>query len=128
MKTARVLVTLMAIVSAFAVAVPAIAEHSFAAEFDNNKRVDIQGVITKADWTSPNAFFYIDVKDAVTGRVQNWVVETNCASLLAQKGWTRDSLQVGMTVSVPNAARARDGSRKVNSRTIQIQGQGERSF
>ena len=109
-------------------AIPAVAEHSFAAEFDSNTRVNVQGVITKAEWTSPNAFFYIDMKDAITGKVQNWVVEANCANLLAQKGWTRNSLQVGMVVLVPNAMRARDGSRKVNSRTIQIQGQPALSF
>jgi hypothetical protein len=128
MKIMKLLAALVVVMAVFAVARPAAAEHSFAAEFDSNTRVDIQGVITRAEWTNPNAFFYVDVKDAVTGKVQNWVVEANCASLLAQKGWTRNTLQVGMVVSVPNAMRARDGSRKVNSRTIQVQGQPALSF
>src|SRR5438045_3940674 len=91
--------------------VPAFAEHSFTAEFDSGNRVMLHGTVTRVDWTNPNAFFYLDVKDAATGKTQNWVVEANCKMLLSQRGWTKNTISIGTVVTVPNASRARDGSR-----------------
>jgi len=105
-----------------AAAAPTFAEHSFTAEFDSGNRVTLQGTVTRVDWTNPNAFFYVDVKDAVTGKTQNWVVEANCKTLLSQRGWTRNTVNIGTVITVPNASRARDGSRRVNSRTIEVAG------
>jgi hypothetical protein len=110
-----------AAIALFAVSGPVFGEHSFAAEFDNAARVSVKGVVTKVEWTSPNMFIYVDMKDAKTGRMKNWTIEMNCANSL-KAGWTRDSLKVGMTLLVPDAARARDGSNKVHPASIQVAG------
>ena len=40
------------------------AHHAFSAEFDQDKPVNLEGTITKADWVNPHAWLYIDVKGA----------------------------------------------------------------
>lgn len=105
-------------VMALAIAVPMVAEHSFAAEFDSANRVTVKGTVTKVEWTSPNMFVYVDMKDAKSGKVKNWTLEMNCANSL-KAGWTRDTLTVGMTVMVADAPRARDGSFKAHPSSLQ---------
>lgn len=91
-----------------AAAVPVLAHHSFAAEFDADKPVKVTGVITKVEWTNPHTWFYVDVKDE-TGKVTNWGLELGSPNLMLRAGWTRNSLKVGDGVTV-EGSRARDGS------------------
>ena len=55
--------------SLFALALPLAAHHSFAAEYDSTKPLKVTGAVTKVDWANPHVYFYVDVKDAETGRV-----------------------------------------------------------
>jgi hypothetical protein len=114
-KTFKVLLATVAIV---AMALPVLAHHSFSAEFDTNRRVTLTGVVTKVAWQNPHTFFYIDVKDEATGKVNNWAVEMGSPNGLTGRGWTRNTLVIGNTVTVTNAARAKDGSFKINSNQV----------
>jgi len=64
--------TILAAAIVIASAVPVVAHHSFAAEFDSAKTVDFTGVVTKVEWMNPHVYFYVDVKDPQTGKVTNW--------------------------------------------------------
>ena len=91
-----VLAALLGLASA---AVPVLAHHSFAAEFDRSKPVSLTGTVTKVEWANPHARFYIDVKDE-NGKVNNWDFELASPNGLMRRGWTRNSLKIGDVVTV----------------------------
>ena len=80
-------------------AVSPAAHHSFAAEFDANKKVTVTGTVTRIEWMNPHARFYVDVKDE-SGKVVNWDFELASPNGLMRRGWTRSSLKAGDVVTV----------------------------
>jgi hypothetical protein len=109
---------LVAGLSLLVLALPALAHHSFVAEYDAHKPVTLNGVVTKVEWTNPHARFYIDVKDE-NGNVTNWNLELASPIALRRLGWTRDFLQVGGVVTVFGSL-AKDGSKMANARTVTL--------
>jgi len=105
--------------------VPAIAHHSFAAEFDAAKPIKLTGSVTKVEWMNPHTYFYIDVKDD-KGQVTNWGLEMGSPNGLMRQGWTRNSMKIGDVVTVEGSA-AKDGSNIGNARSVTLQG-GQRLF
>jgi hypothetical protein len=89
-------------------ALPAAAHHSFAAEYDSTKSVDLKGTVTKVEWMNPHAHFYIDVKGP-DGKTINWNMELASPNMLTRNGWKRTSLKEGDVISVVGS-RAKDGS------------------
>jgi hypothetical protein len=87
----------------------ALAHHSFEAEYDSTKVMNISGFVTKLDWQNPHAYVFIDAKDA-SGAVKNFRVEMGPPYALVRGGWKRDTIKIGDKVTVNGAALAKDGS------------------
>ena len=84
------------------------AHHSFAAEFDINKPITLQGTVTKIEWVNPHVYVYLDVKDA-SGKVTSWSLSSLGPAAARRAGVTRANFGQGQTVTI-NGYHAKDNS------------------
>jgi hypothetical protein len=97
---------------------PLAAHHSFAAEYDSTKKIELHGVVTKFEWMNPHAHFYIDVTDK-DGKVANWNLELASPNMLVRNGWRRTSLKEGDQVVVI-ASQAKDATNTASVETVTL--------
>jgi len=97
-------------------AVPVLSHHSFTAEYDGTKPVQVTGTVTKVEWTNPHIWFYVDVKDE-NGNVTSWAFSAAPPGVLQRRGITKDVLKIGDVVKV-DGFRARDGSNNASGGTV----------
>jgi hypothetical protein len=94
------------------------AHHAFAAEFDANRPVILQGTVTKMDWVNPHSWIHIDVVRP-DGKVEKWMIEGGTPNTLLRRGLKKQDLPAGTKVKV-EGYRAKDGGMRANGRNITL--------
>jgi hypothetical protein len=94
------------------------AHHSFAAEFDINKPVEIEGVLTKMEWVNPHGWIYVDVKGP-DGQIQHWSIEAGGPTQLLRRGLRKEDFPAGLEVRI-KGYRSRDGSFTANGQSVML--------
>jgi len=106
-------------------ATPLLAHHSFAAEYDSKQPVTLKGAVTKIEWMNPHVYFYIDVRDEQSGRIENWAWEMGAPAVIQRNGWTRNSMKLGDIVIV-EGTRAKSGKPHGNARSVTLASTGKK--
>lgn len=106
------------VITLLAAAIPVVAHHSFAAEYDRNRTITVTGSVTKLEWTNPHARLYVMGSDE-TGKTQEWDFELGPPNGLMRNGWRRDSLKAGLTVVV-EGFRSKTSTVVANARSVKL--------
>lgn len=110
---------LMGVLIAAGILVVADAHHSFSAQFDIDRPIELTGTVTEMKWSNPHTWIYIDVVDQ-DGNAVNWALETpRAANMLIRNGWRREDLPVGRVISV-KGWQARNGSPTANISSVTL--------
>lgn len=93
--------------------------HSFSAEFSRDLPIEVEGSVTRVEWTNPHARFYVEAEDE-NGDVVEWDFELTTPNILMRRGWSKDSLQPGDHVKV-TGWRARNDPHVGNAGSVTLE-------
>lgn len=111
---------LAAVLGLLFAAMPALAHHSAAVQYDVNKSVKVTGTLVKVEWQNPHNWYYVDIKEA-DGSVTHWAAEGAPPGHLFRDGVERTTLTslVGSTVTMEGAP-ARDGTKNMSAHKMTL--------
>ena len=109
-------VALVAALGLLGMTAPVVAHHAFSAEFDANRPIKLEGVVTKVEWINPHSWIHIEVKKK-DGTSEAWMIEAGAPNSLTRRGFTKESLPIGTKIIV-DGYQAKDGAARANGRDL----------
>ncbi len=86
---------------------PALAHHSFEAEYWDDKTATLTGYVTKVDWQNPHAYIYFNTQ-LPDGSMKEMRFELGPPYALVRGGWKKETVKIGDKITVEGAAVAKD--------------------
>jgi hypothetical protein len=93
-----------------------LSHHSFSAEFDVGRPINITGAITNVEWTNPHAWLHLTVEDE-QGNVQQWAVEMLGVNAIVRSGMTPQTVRNGDVLTITGFG-SRDGTSTANASSV----------
>ena len=87
------------------------AHHSFAAHFDIDETITIEGVVTEWWFQNPHTRIYLEVTNE-DGEVEEWMAEGGGRNVLHRRGWTDETILPGTRLTIVGNP-SRDGSNTI---------------
>ena len=111
------------VMAVLAIGVRASAHHSFAATYDESRKVTIEGTLVQFLWRNPHSFVHVVAKDAQAAKgakdeSQRWAAEWGSGGQLGNQGVARDTLKVGDHLIVTGDPSRTPGDYRLRVRTI----------
>ena len=94
------------------------AHHSFAAEFDVKRPVELTGKVTRVELINPHSWIHVAVTRP-DGTTEEWMVEGGSPNMLFRRGITKASIPIGSELVV-SGYQARDGGKRCVGRTVKF--------
>ena len=95
-------------------ATPVVAHHSAAAAYDEGKRVEAQGTVTRVLVRNPHSWVFLESTDDKGQKIE-WQIEMGGAPAMA---WTKDGLPIGAVVKVAGHPSRAPGSHGITGATF----------
>ena len=92
------------------------AHHAYAANYDMDNVGTVEGVVEEVAWVNPHVHYYIQVAKE-DGTTELWDGEASNLSMMATRGWDRNTIRVGDAIRVTGAL-GRDGIRRIQMREV----------
>ena len=105
-------------VGAMVAAASSYGHHSFAAFFDQDETVSVQGVVKEFWFENPHTRIYLDVTNE-DGEVVEWMLEGGSRNVLTRRGWSADTVAIGSAVQAEGNP-SRDGSNSIGWRSLKM--------
>jgi len=97
---------------------PAQAHHSFAAEFDIDKQIELRGRVTKVEFMNPHSWIHVEVENPA-GEPEQWEIEGGTPNTLFRKGINQNTLAIGTEILI-EGYQSRDGSNRASGRNLTL--------
>ena len=94
----------------------AVSHHSFSAEFDVGRPLELTGTVTSLEWTNPHAWVFIETEDD-QGNLQSWAIELIGINALMRGGMTPKNLKPDDLLIITGYG-SRDGTNTANASSV----------
>lgn len=119
----RIVISLVFTLVSLLLSMTVLSHHSFSAEFDVGRPVNITGAITNVEWTNPHAWLHLAVEDE-QGNIEQWAVEMLGVNAIVRSGMTPQTVKEGDVLTITGFG-SRDGSNTANASSVTRTATGE---